>query len=115
MPEPVPPATMMFLRMITQAFMNSAALCVHVSKRMKSSTVNVRLANLRMVTVGPVRERGGMIAFTRLPSARRASTYGCDSSIRRPMGETMRSMMAITLASSRNWRSVSWILPPRST
>ena len=74
MPEPVPPATMTFLRMITHAFMNSAALRVQVPKRMKSSTVSVRLANLRMVSVGPVRESGGMMAFTRLPSARRAST-----------------------------------------
>ena len=74
LPDPVPPATMTFLRMITQAFMNSAALRDHVPKRMKSSTVSVFFANLRMVTVGPVRESGGMIAFTRLPSARRAST-----------------------------------------
>ena len=73
-PEPVPPATIMFLRMTTHAFMNSAALRVHVPKRMKSSTVSARFANLRIVIVGPESDKGGMIAFTRLPSASRAST-----------------------------------------
>ena len=74
LPDPVPPATMMFLRITTHAFMNSAALCVQVPKRMKSSTVSARLENLRMVMVGPESASGGMIALTRLPSERRAST-----------------------------------------
>ena len=114
-PDPVPPATITFLRIITQAFMNSAALRVQVPNRMKSSTESVFFANFRMVIVGPESDSGGMIALTRDPSARRASTYGCDSSMRRPIGETMRSITAITLASSMNCMSVSSSLPCRST
>ncbi len=45
-----------------------------------------------MVSVEPLNASGGMIALTREPSARRASTSGEDSSIRRPTRETMRSM-----------------------
>ena len=45
-----------------------------------------------MVSVDPLKASGGMIALTREPSARRASTSGEDSSIRRPTRETIRSM-----------------------
>ena len=47
-----------------------------------------------------------MIAFTREPSASRASTIGDDSSTRRPIAETIRSMMLIKCASSRNCTDV---------
>ena len=40
-----------------------------------------------------IQRRGGMIAFTRLPSASRASTIGLISSIRRPTWATMRAMI----------------------
>ena len=101
-PEPVPPATIMFFRKATQTRIKSAAFFVQVPKRMKSSGVSAFLANFRMVMVGPESASGAMMALTRLPSDRRASTYGCDSSIRLPSGETMRSMTAMTLASSAN-------------
>ena len=52
--------------------------------------------NFRIVTTGPTNESGGMIAFTREPSVRRASTMGLDSSTRRPIGAMMRSMMRMT-------------------
>ena len=52
--------------------------------------------NFRMVMTGPTNDRGGMIAFTREPSVRRASTIGLDSSTRRPIGAMMRSMMRMT-------------------
>ena len=55
-----------------------------------------------------------MMAFTREPSGRRASTIGLDSSMRRPMGETMRSMMRITCSSFWNVMFVSSSLPARS-
>ena len=48
------------------------------------------------------------MALTREPSARRASTMGEDSSTRRPIAETMRSMMLIRWASSRNCTEVSF-------
>ena len=43
-----------------------------------------------------------MIAFTREPSGRRASTIGQTSSTRRPTCDTMRSMICIRCLSSRN-------------
>ena len=50
-------------------------------------------ANFRIVRSGPESESGAMIALTRDPSGRRASTIGDDSSIRRPIWATMRLMM----------------------
>ena len=52
-----------------------------------------------------------MIALTRLPSGRRASTIGDDSSMRRPTCETIRSMIRSRWASSRKVASVSSSLP----
>ena len=57
-------------------------------------------ANLRMVSVGPVSDNGGMMIFTREPSARRASTRGDASSTRRPSGASIRSIIFIRWASS---------------
>ena len=71
--------------------------------------------NFRIVTVGPRRASGGMIALTRLPSGRRASTIGDDSSTRRPTCETILSMIRITCGSSTKRMSVSSSLPFRST
>ena len=58
-------------------------------------------ANLRIVSVGPFSASGGMMALTRLPSGRRASTIGDDSSMRRPTCETILSMIRSRCASSR--------------
>ena len=52
-----------------------------------------------------------MMAFTREPSTRRASTIGLDSSTRRPMGAMMRSMMRITCSSFWNVMFDSSSLP----
>ena len=71
-------------------------------------------ANFRIVKVGPPSASGGMIALTRQPSGRRASTIGDDSSMRRPTCETIRSMIRRRWASSTNVASVSSTLPPRS-
>jgi hypothetical protein len=43
--------------------------------------------------MGPSMASGLMIALTREPSGRRASTIGEESSIRRPTAETIRSMI----------------------
>ena len=96
LPEPVPPETKTFRRASTQALRKSNISGVAVPKRMRSSTVKGLAANLRMVMTGPTSESGGMMALTREPSVRRASTMGLDSSTRRPMGLMMRSMMRIT-------------------
>ena len=47
-----------------------------------------------------------MIAFTREPSGKRASTIGTVSSTRRPTFDTMRSMICIKWSLSRNLTSV---------
>ena len=58
-----------------------------------SSSVRRLRENLRIVSSGPESESGGMIALTRLPSGRRASTIGEASSIRRPTWATILLMM----------------------
>ena len=58
-----------------------------------SSSVSRFFENLRIVTSGPESESGGMITLTRLPSGRRASTMGDDSSTRRPTCATILLMM----------------------
>ena len=99
-PDPVPPETTMLTRARTQA-----AEELHHRRRERPQRDEVvratsgRSANLRMVTTGPQSERGGMIAFTREPSGSRASTYGDDSSTRRPSGATIRSIRWRTCSS----------------
>jgi hypothetical protein len=61
----------------------------------------------RIDTSGPSTASGGMIAFTREPSGRRASTIGLDSSTRRPTRETIFSMIFIRCALSWKVMSVS--------
>jgi len=73
------------------------------------------LPNRRIDITGPFSDSGGMTAQTRLPSPRRASTMGDESSMRRPMFETMRSMMVRTCAVSLKRIDVSTTLPLRST
>ena len=85
---------------------NSAISSVSEPKRIKSSTVNGSLEKRRMVRVGPTRARGGIIALTRDPSGRRASTMGELSSMRRPKGATIFSMMCCTCWLSRKRTSV---------
>ncbi len=89
------------------------------SKRIKSLSISFFLENFRIVMLGPLMASGGMIALTRDPSFRRASTMGELSSIRRPSGETMRSIAANTDASFENdiservntpWRSMKMSL-----
>ena len=60
-------------------------------------------ANLRMVSADPSTASGGTTALTRLPSGRRASTIGLDSSTRRPIRDTILSMVRRRCASSVNW------------
>jgi len=100
-PDPVPPEMTIFSFPSTQAFSKSAISCVSVSISIRSWILKGSRANFRMVSAGPVRASGGIMALTREPSGNRASTIGELSSIRRPMGETIFSMMCITWTSSR--------------
>ena len=67
-----------------------------------------------MVSAGPRTASGGMIALTREPSGRRASTIGEASSTRRPMRLMILSMMRSRCWSSTNCALVIVILPRRS-
>ena len=60
---------------------------------------------------GPTNETGGMIALTREPSGKRASTIGVLSSQRLPKGEIIRSMTVKTAPLSLNLTSLKLILP----
>jgi hypothetical protein len=107
LPEPVPPEMTMFSRPRVQADRNSTRSGVMVPKASRSSTVRGSRLNLRTVSTGPVSDTGGMMALTREPSGRRASTIGLESSQRRPSGAMMRSMMRRTCSSLSNLTSVS--------
>ena len=82
---------------------------------MRSFAVYGSLANFRIVSTEPLRASGGMIAFTREPSGRRASTIGEASSTRRPTAATILSITARYWVSSVNDRSVGSMRPSRST
>ena len=111
LPEPVPPETNRFSRASMHARRNSNISGVAVPNRMRSSTVYGRVENFRTVMTGPISESGSMIALTREPSGRRASTRGLDSSMRRPIGVMIRSMTRSTCSSLRNVVSTRRILP----
>ncbi len=85
LPEPVPPEIRMFRSDSTLLQRNLAACSVIVPSLISSSRSNLSFAKRRIVSRGPESERGGMMAFTREPSGRRASTIGDDSSMRRPI------------------------------
>ena len=67
-----------------------------------------------MVRTGPRKASGGTMALMREPSARRASTMGEDSSIRRPTAATIRSMMRRYCWFELKTTSVRSIRPLRS-
>ena len=75
-PAPVPPATMMLIRPRTHASRNCATGEVIVPNSIRSSAWYGSAANFRIVSAGPSIASGGITAFTREPSGRRASTYG---------------------------------------
>ena len=95
-PEPEPPEITMLSRASVQAPRKSSIPVVRVSFFRRSSVVRSFFPKRRMDRTGPISERGGMTAHMREPSARRASTMGDESSMRRPMFETMRSMIMRT-------------------
>ncbi len=111
LPEPVPPETITFSRVRMQARRKSIISGISVPNDTRSSTVKGSRANFRIVTVGPSTASGGMIAFTREPSGRRASTIGDDSSMRRLIGTTIFSMIRMMWSSSRNTRPLSCSTP----
>ena len=95
LPEPVPPETKIFKRALTQASRNKDIFSLKVPNETKSFMEKAFFENLRMVTAGPTRDKGGIIMLTREPSERRASTSGEDSSTRLPRGVRILSMILI--------------------
>ena len=100
LPVPVPPDTTMLSRPSMQARRKRTLRSSSVPNRTRSLAMNGSRANFRMVRNGPSIASGGMTAFTREPSGRRASTIGDDSSMRRPTWDTILSMMRRTWAPS---------------
>ena len=115
LPVPVPPLTRMFRRPITQARRNIAPAWLIEPISIRSSMVNRWTGNLRTVRQGPLTASGGMMALTREPSGRRASTSGWLLSIRRPTWATIRSMIDSVTLSEMNRRPECSITPSRST
>ena len=92
-PEPVPPEMSMFSCASMQRDRKSTDSAESDPMLIMSSSASRRRLNFRIVSSGPESESGGMIALTRLPSGRRASTIGDASSIRRPTCETILLMI----------------------
>ena len=67
-----------------------------------------------MVSAGPSIASGGAMTLTRLPSGRRASQIGLDSSTRRPTWLTMRWQMFMSWALSAKRICVFCTLPATS-
>ena len=105
-PAPVPPDTRMLIRPPTAARRKSVTCSESVPKEIRSCDSNGSWENLRMVRTGPSNASGGMMAFTREPSGSRASTYGEDSSMRRPTRATILSMVRRSCSSFRNFAPV---------
>ena len=97
---------------LAQSARNWAAFVEIDPKLIRSSIVYGSRENFRIVSVGPLSANGGMIALTRLPSGRRASTMGDASSMRRPTCETILSMILSRCPSSANAVCARSILPP---
>ena len=114
LPVPVPP----LMRTLSLAFTQAARKARHSASSepiaTRSRARSGAAPKRRMERTGPSMASGGMMAFTREPSGRRASTIGDVSSTRRPTRETMRLMMRSRWSSSAKRALVSSSLPPRS-
>ena len=81
LPAPVPPLIRQFSRARTQCDRKSSIGRVSARSVTRSSAFSRSAGNRRIESSGPSTASGGMIALTREPSARRASTIGELSSI----------------------------------
>lgn len=115
LPAPVPPLIRMLQRRWTAPSRNTSISSLKVPDASRSVACSGSLRNLRIDRQGPSSASGGMMALTRLPSGRRASTIGLDSSMRRPSGARMRRMTRSTCSSSMKRMSVLLRMPLRST
>ncbi|MCY1309302.1 hypothetical protein D9M69_649300 [compost metagenome] len=100
LPLPVPPDTSTLIFAADSACSSCAIGGVRLRRSTRSLTWSGFTAKRRIDSSGPSMADGGMIAFTREPSGRRASTIGFVSSIRRPTRDTIFSITFIRCASS---------------
>ena len=114
LPAPVPPETRMLMRARTaddSTSIISAEMLFNCTSWLAASGP---VPKRRIDIDGPSSASGGMMALTREPSGRRASTMGDDSSTLRPTRDTIRSMICIRCRSSRNDVSTFCSSPPFS-
>ena len=104
-----------FNRAFTQDWATCSMPSVIVRLRTSSSGWMGSRRKRRIESNGPSTATGGITAFTRDPSGRRASTSGDDSSTRRPTRETIFSMIRNRCELSLNSTGVRYSLPCRST
>ena len=114
MPAPVPPEIRMFFRVATASSRKSIMSGESMPSRSRSSRRSRWRPKRRIDSVGPSSVTGGIVALTRLPSGRRASTIGDASSIRRPTRAAIRWMIRTRCSSLRNRTSVGSSRPNRS-
>ena len=107
LPEPVPPEMRTFSCAMMQRRRKSTDSSLSEPMLTMSCSPRRFRENLRIVSSGPESESGAMIALTREPSGRRASTIGEDSSMRRPICATIRLMMRRRCESSEKRTVVS--------
>ena len=105
----------MFNRAFTHDWVTCSIPSVSVRLRTSSSGWIGSRRKRRIDSSGPSTATGGITAFTRDPSGRRASTSGEDSSTRRPTRETIFSMIRSRCWLSLNSTGVRYSLPCRST
>ena len=111
----MPPLISTFSRALTQCDRKSSIGRVSARSVTRSSAFSRSAGKRRIESSGPSTASGGMIALTREPSGRRASTIGELSSTRRPTALTMRSMTRIRWRSSWKFAVTFSSWPPRST
>ncbi len=90
LPEPVPPEMMTLQRQAPMTPSTRAPSGLIEAYSTRFFIVSLSFRNFRMVSVGPSSDSGGPMTLTRLPSGRRASQIGEDSSTRRPTWLTIR-------------------------
>ena len=115
LPDPVPPLTSRFRLPRTAGRSRSAPSGRSdpaATMAARSGTAGVKR---RMATTGPSTEAGGIMAWRREPSGRRAATAGEARSRRRPSGAMARSTAATTAAASGKRTAARSSRPARST
>ena len=92
LPLPVPPEIKILIFAFANAPNNVATGRVKLLNPSRSGIDKGFTEKRRIDRIGPSIANGGIMALTREPSGKRASTMGLDSSIRRPIRETIFSI-----------------------